>query len=74
MHRSTLLQTIKMGFVINIRFNAFRPLAIEVEPWWIVKRLKTELEKVHKVPADEIRVIFQGRELDDCISLQVRDI
>ena len=60
-----------MGFIINIRFNSHRPLPVEAETWWVVKRLKTELEQVYKIPADEIRVIFQGRELHDAVSLQV---
>ena len=60
-----------MSFVINVRFNSHRPLPIEVEPWWVVKRLKRELERVHNAPADEIRVIFQGRELHDSVSLEV---
>lgn len=61
-----------MSFIINIRFNSHRTVPIEVEPWWVLKRLKSEIEKVHKVPADDIRVIFQGRELNDSVSIQVR--
>lgn len=63
-----------MSFIINIRFNSHRTVPIEVEPWWVLKRLKSEIEKVHKVPADDIRVIFQGRELNDSVSIQECDL
>ena len=57
--------------VINIRYNSNNPIAIEVDPKWDIRRLKQVISGRLRIPQQEVRIIFQGRELADIMRLEV---
>ena len=56
---------------VNVRYNSAKSVAVEVDPNWNVGRLKEEISKIKEIPKNEVRIIFQGREVHDSVTIQV---
>ena len=56
---------------VNVRYNSANSVAVEVDPNWNVGRLKEEISKIKRIPKNEVRIIFQGREVHDSLTIQV---
>ena len=60
-----------MRFIVNVRYNSCQPVPLEVECLSTVLTLKEKISIRYQLPADEIRIIFQGRELSNDVTFEV---
>ena len=61
------------GPTINVILNSSNAVPIKTDTTWNIGRLKEEISSKHNVPKEEIKLIFQGKELKDAISVQVHE-
>ena len=62
-----------MKFFVNVRYNTCQPVPMEVDRIATILTLKEKIGTRYQLPVDEIRVIFQGRELSDNVTFEVRN-
>ena len=62
-----------MKFFVNVRYNTCQPVPLEVDRIATILTLKEKIGTRYQLPVDEIRVIFQGRELSDNATFEVRN-
>ena len=62
-----------MKFFVNVRYNTCQPVPLEVDRIATILTLKEKIGTRYQLPVDEIRVIFQGRELSDNVTFEVRN-
>ena len=60
-----------MRFIVNVCYNSSQPVPLEIERLSTVLTLKEMIGTRFHLPADEIRVIFQGMELANGITFEV---
>ncbi|KAI0210323.1 E3 ubiquitin-protein ligase parkin [Lamellibrachia satsuma] len=63
-----------MRFIVNVRYNSCQPVPLEVECLSTVLTLKEKISIRYQLPADEIRIIFQGRELSNDVTFEQCDL
>lgn len=56
---------------VFVRFNSSHRFPVEVDPTTSIFQLKEAVAKRQGVPADQLRVIFAGKELSNDLVLQV---
>ncbi len=57
--------------LIYIRFNSQHAFSLEVDPRDSVNTIRQEISEKHGIPEEDIRIIFQGKILDNSASIQV---
>ncbi|KAF6115677.1 parkin RBR E3 ubiquitin protein ligase [Phyllostomus discolor] len=60
--------------IVFVRFNSSHGFPVEVDPTTSIFQLKEAVAKRQGVPADQLRVIFAGKELRDDLVLQGCDL
>ena len=68
------MATSNPGFTVNVKYGPGRTLSIQVDPSWDVERLKEEISKVKNIPKEEVRILFQGREMHNSMTIQVGSV
>ena len=58
-------------FTLSVRFNSSIPRNVKVDKRWTVLRLKEEIAKVHEVPVEDIKLVFQGKHVDENMLIEV---
>ena len=59
-----------MAFVVNVHYGR-QTVPLEIHPDWQVGVLKNQLSERLRVSPEEVRIIFQGRELENDYVIQV---
>ena len=59
--------------LIFIRFNSQHAFPVEIDKTALVQSIHDEIAKIHDIPPDDFKIIFQGKTLDSKSSVQVGD-
>ena len=57
--------------MLSVRFNSSIPRPVKVNIQWTVLQLKKEISKVHNVPLQDVKLVFQGKEVIDNMVIEV---
>lgn len=66
-----LKKTLSCSWSVFVRFNSSHGFPVEVDSDTSIFQLKEVVAKRQGVPADQLRVIFAGKELRNDLTLQV---